>query len=671
MKKILKCFLCLIMVISTICVFPGKANAATYKDADLKVGDVVHMGNFMNISGKTSVRYFYSTQEEKPFQTYDYEAGNEPTVKTIGDNFDCVVLYNEIEDGVRVIELYPLVNNGVGGVGVCGLSEDETVLGGSWMDFNDCRGKTRTIRYFKDGEEEPFYTQTTGSRYMRVLKRADTASFDTLGYTVSYWHVKNVDSYSAIVDLVAGRDIGLAGMVKANEMYRGQIIAAGTLIDYSAARYISLHFYQSEFIYEHGNEFYCFSYHDRKEGEERFVIAGQGYPHTAYKVMSANTSHVHLAALDSYFETPDESVVNAGYLRAGDVVYNGSVLTYDSYGSKSVNFYSSDRTLISGEAITTPQGITVSDPDGVSAGSWVVFNADDYGIDLAPLNFSAEGLLIPSDENRDEAYSGACVEVGGRNYYYYDSLSVAIADAKANASLSRNNIIGEKNVLNKDLNCEKVLLLKNMDLIDSSMGALSGVCKGIVIDFNGHNASGVRVGPIPAKETLVFTNSSDKKSCITGSDAFVDNNTRYDRTGTVVFNNLNIASKIYPAMHTIYLLNGEYVLNSATVMDNDIDNSITRDTEECPLYKFNEDYPYRASGTTPSDTDQLGGSSAPAPQSGDTPAPSGAQQSDEPVENSSTDASLMKTVLPIAVIAVAAVGIVVAGIIIAKKKKNK
>lgn len=636
---------------------------SVYKDTELKVGDVLHLGSFISISDKTCIQYYYSVQEEKPFQIFEYEAGREASVKSIGDTFDCVVLFNEVVDGIRIIEFYPLVNNGVGGVGVWGLSADESVTAGSWMDFDGTGSKAKAIRYFKEGETEPFYTQTVESRYARVMKRAQSSSFEALDYSVTYWHVKNVDSYSGTVDLVAGRDVGLADMVKANEMYRGQIIAAGTLADYSAARYITFHFYQSEYMYDRGKEFYAFDYQDRKEGEERFIIIGQGYPYAAYRVMSANTSHVHLVALDSYFELPDEQGIYPAELHSGDVLYNGTVLRYLSSGPNTVNYYTSDRTPVLSESITYLNGdVTVANPEGMTAGSWVVFHADDDAIELAPLSFAAEGLLIPSERNQKEAYSGACVEVGGRNYYYYDRLSVAITDAKANSSLSRESIIGKNNVFNNNFDCDRVLLLKDVELIDAVTGASTGVDKGIVIDFNGHNAGGVRVGTIPAKETLVFTNSGEKASYITGTDAFLDNNTKQARTGTVVFNNLNIASKIYPAMHTIYLLNGRYVLNSATVMDNTNDISIIRDTEECPLYKFDENYPYRG-------RKQLEQSSGQAPVPGsETKTGESTEVTVKPAADSSTEKTSKRVhiFLPIVILLAAAATVI---ILVCKKKK--
>ncbi len=704
MKKILKILICLMAVLIPIGTVSGVAFAgsSTFRDADLKVGQILHNGNFITITGKTVIRYFSSVQEEKANQTYEYENGREPAVKNIGDTSDWVVLFNETESDVRNIELYPHVNNGVGGVDAAGLAIDETVLGGSWLDFANCRGKTRTVRYFKDGEAEPFYTQTTGNRYMRLFKRAQTASFAALDYTVSYWHVKNVDSSSGTIELVAGRDIGLARMIKANEMYRTQVVPAGTFIDYSAARYISFHFYASEYAYDKGNEFYCFNYHDRKEGEERFMIAGLGYSYAAYTVMSANTSHVHLVAMNGPYPVPNESVIYAGSLIPGDALYNGSVLTYDSYGAKTINFYTADHVLITGQDITDPKGITIANPDGINAGSWVVSAVTDNGLNLTALNFAPEALLIPSDANQNAAYSGACMKINDKNYYYYDQLSVAIVDAKVNATLTRKDFIGDKNVLKALPDCDKVLLVKNVDKIDARYGAKKGVSKGIVIDFNGHSASSVCVGTIPVKETLIFTNSRENKSYITGNDAFYDLNEKDARTGTVVFHNLHIASKIYPAQHTLYFLNGEYVLNPATVMDNDKDNYLVLDAEKCPLYKFYENYPYWTCSVTPADpsldypngekiekngkiyyfyTDMAQANSeakdGDVVKEGNT-VPSGKPiiggdiiNPEVPADEPTTKLTIKQIVLPIVILAVAVGGVTVAVIFIVRKKKKK
>ncbi len=601
MKRVIRFFICFILVIGVFCAFPYGVIAAnqTYQDVELTIGQVLHSSSFIKLSEKTCICYYSSAKEEKATEMFVYEAGRDPAVKIFWDTFDWVVLENAIEDGIRYIGLFPYVNDGVGGVETVGLATDETVLGGSWMDFKDCGGKTRTIRYFKEGEAEPFHTQTSKDRYMQVLKRTQTASFAALDYSVSYWRVKNVDSGAGTVDLVAGKDIGLANMVKANEMYRTQIIPAGTLIDFSAARYVSLHFYSSEYMYDKGKEFYCFDYYDKKAGEEWYHIAGQDYAYTAYQVMSANIHHIHLVALDGYFEMPDESVVYGNDLKTGDVVYNGSVL---SFGSSTVNYRSSDGTLLSSVGISSSDGITIANPDGFTAGSWVVSAIDSHSIDLTALDFLAEGLLIPSDENQDKNYySGACMTIDGKKYYYYDALSVAIVDAKVNTSLTLKDLIGEENKLNDDLDCDRVLLLKNVEKIDANIGAIKGVRKGILIDFNGHSASSVYIGTISTNEALVFTNSREQKSFITGADAIIDNNKKEKRTGTVIFNNLNIASKIHPAMHKIYLLNGEYFLNSATVMDKECDNSIIKDNENCPLYKFYENYPYWTCSVTPAD----------------------------------------------------------------------
>jgi len=180
-------------------------------------------------------------------------------------------------------------------------------------------------------------------------------------------------------------------------------------------------------------------------------------------------------------------------------------------------------------------------------------------------------------------YKGVMIVEDGVTNYYYETLQMAIEAAKAGpvndgycSDANPNGCFKEgtpydyanNDSLNPNLGryTDVVTLCQNANVIynrannnkyatDATFASAPyGVHKGIVIDLNGHTATGLSAGKVNADEMLVIRNGTIS----TSSDAFDDEAGTGYLTGKVVFSDIDMTGKVWASNHAFYFLNGHY-----------------------------------------------------------------------------------------------------------------